>query len=107
MGLFMPTKIQKDNIFGEGIGKKEVKKISFSVLIGGVLGICIGIIFFRANSQMFIFSVVLSAGIIGMIAFFTYKKMSTNFCIADYLRFMLSFIKFQKMYKYNRLKEWC
>lgn len=104
--LFIPTKMQKDSIFGKGFGKSEMRRTSLFVVVGVALGLLTGLVFFNDNFQTIAISVVSVGGFVTGIGYFICVKMAINLSIYDYISIMKKFFSSQRQYSYIKLKEW-
>lgn len=104
--MFIPTKIQKDNIFGKGFGKVEMKRTLVFTVVGVVTGLLLGVFIFNENFQSILIATVAGGGAITALGYFICVKISINLSIYDYIQLILTFTKTQQFYRYKKLKEW-
>lgn len=106
MELFIPTRMGKDNIFGKGFGKKEMKRTVVFSVIGLALGLIAGLSIFNANFQSVMISTVVGGVITTSIGYFVTQKNSINLSVYDYVHIIKVFFITQQFYKFKKLKEW-
>ncbi len=106
MELFIPTKIYKDNKYGKGFGKTEMRRTIVISLIGLVIGLITGLTIFNSDFQTILMSTVIVGVVFAVVGFFVSIRNSINLSVYHYLSIMINFLKYQKLYKYKKLKEW-
>ncbi len=105
MDLFIPTKINKDNIFANGIGKKEVKRIITGTLISLPIGLVIGLLLMSGIRAVLI-SIVITGSLFACVTYLIVLKTSINLSVYIFVGLLKAYLKGQKYYKYKKLKEW-
>ncbi len=105
MELFIPTRINKDNIFGNGFGKKEVKTIVIAIILSLIVGFVIGICFLHDIKAILILTVCVGL-VTAVVSHYLLVKDSLNLSVYIYIQLIVAFLKNQKFYQYKRLKEW-
>lgn len=105
MDLFIPIKINKDNVFAKGIGNKEMKRIVIGALIGLPVGLLTGFIFAQGIQALLIITVITTA-IFAAITYFVVLRTPINLSVYVFIGLLKKHLKEQKFYKYKKLKEW-
>ncbi|MEG0894495.1 MAG: hypothetical protein RSE93_02190 [Oscillospiraceae bacterium] len=106
MELFMPTKIQKDNVYGNGFGKSEMKRTVITIFVGLAIGVLLGVFIFNSNFQTILLSIVFSGVVFGAIGYYSNLKNSINLSFHHFIVLIFNFLKGQKHYKYIKMEEW-
>lgn len=100
--LYIPVNIKKRKEIIEGIGKKEIRQIVITTLIGIFIG---AILFFLKNNNPAY--LIMTAFIFGSGSYVFLKKDPTNRNTIDKLKLYINFTKSQKRfhYKYKNIYE--
>lgn len=106
MELFIPTRIQKDNVFGKGFGVAEMKKTVFTAVIGLLVGATIGLIWFNQSFQTVLIATVITGTIFAGIGYFVFTKNTINLSVYHYITLIKTHLSSQHLYLYKRLEEW-
>lgn len=101
--LFVPTKIAKEDIYGKGFGKRELKRLVPFIGIGALCGAAFAMIK-SMPIKSFMISTVVGALIAGGFGYFLFQKNSINISMYDYLAIMVKFFKSQKLFVYQKMK---
>lgn len=98
--LYIPLGLKTRIEIFDGFGKEELFKAVIAILIAGIFDFTVYVL---TNSATFCVVFFLSS-IAGSVMMLTKDK--TNISVLDQLKFMISFHKSQKVYRYKYLDEW-
>lgn len=104
--LFIPTRINKDNIFGKGYGKAEMRRLTITILIGVAVGAVVGISWFNKSLQDILVASVAGGIAFAFFGYILFTKNSINLSAYHYILLFRDFMLKQQMYRYKRLNEW-
>ncbi|MEG1497398.1 MAG: hypothetical protein RR219_09605 [Clostridiales bacterium] len=98
--LYIPTGIKTQKELWQGFGHTEMKRTAMA--LGVIVGIEIIISLFYQNLFFTVVSFVIAmAGTVIMVS----KDSVTNLSVVDMVKFMIHFAKEQKVYRYQRMKN--
>lgn len=106
MELFIPARINKDDKFGKGFGKAEMRRTAIFVVFGLGTGLCFGLLFFYTAIQTILLATVAGGAFTGVVGYFFSVKNSINLSVAHYIAMVKRFYNEQRFFLYKKLKEW-
>lgn len=98
--LYIPQGLKLRVEIFEGFGKEELGRAIIAIIFGGLLDV-IFYLWTKSITKSMIFIITVVAGSIICLT-----KDNTNTSVVDQAKFWIRFLKSQKKYKYERLKEW-
>ncbi|WMJ24300.1 hypothetical protein RBG61_06445 [Paludicola sp. MB14-C6] len=105
MDLFIPTKINKDEKFAKGFGKKEFKRLIVTIAVTLISSFTISILATRSLQLAAIIAVSICV-FVGGISYFLFVRVANNLSVYNYIQLTIKFIREQQFYRYKKLKEW-